>query len=185
MAFLTALWAPILLSALLVFLASAISWTMLPFHNKEWKGLPNQDAVRAAMGQPAPGLYMLPFFSDPAERRSKPAMDSLAAGPSGYFTVMRRGPITMGPTMVKSLLADVLIALFVGYIAWLSLPHQGVGYHTVFHLVALVGFMTFAFGSIQDSIWFSRPWRSWFLQAIDALVFGMLMGGTFGWLWPR
>ena len=185
MAFLTALWAPILLSAILVFLASAIAWTMLPFHNKEWKGLPNQDAVRAAMGQPAPGLYMLPFFPDPAERRGKPAMESLATGPSGYVTIMRRGPITMAPTMVKSLLADLLIAVFVAYVAWLALPHPGATYIQVFRLVSTVAFMAFAFGSIQDSIWFSRPWRSWLLQAIDALVFGMLVGGTFGWLWPR
>lgn len=34
-------------------------------------------------------------------------------------------------------------------------------------------------------IWFGKPWKSYALHATDALVYGLLMGGMFGWLWPR
>jgi hypothetical protein len=37
---------------------------------------------------------------------------------------------------------------------------------------------------IQMSIWY---WRAWSLTAkvvFDGLIYAMLTGGTFGWLWP-
>ncbi len=40
-------------------------------------------------------------------------------------------------------------------------------------------------GTIPESIWFGRPWKSVGLQLIDALLYALLTGGTFGWLWPR
>jgi hypothetical protein len=43
--------------------------------------------------------------------------------------------------------------------------------------------MSYCFASIPDSIWFGRPWKSWILQAVDALAYGLVMGGVFGWLW--
>lgn len=189
MEFLTQLWAPILLSAVFVFIASAISWTVLPFHNKEWKGLPNADGVRDAIkaggGWEAGGLFMFPFPSDPKQRRSPEFMAKFAAGPSGMVTMMKCGPFNMGKTMVLSLLSNLVVSFFVAYVAWHALGAYPQPYLRVFRIVGATGFAAYAFGSLQDSIWFAVPWRSWFLRAVDALVFGLLMGGTFGWLWPR
>ena len=42
------LWLPIVLSAVLVFLASALVWMALPHHKTDWKGLPNEEAARSA-----------------------------------------------------------------------------------------------------------------------------------------
>ena len=46
-----------------------------------------------------------------------------------------------------------------------------------------MGFMTYALGSMSESIWFGRPWSSFALQALDALMYGLILGGVFGWLW--
>lgn len=188
MQFVAQLWEPILLSAALVFIWSAISWTMLPWHNSEWKGLPNADAVRDAIkasGNWGPGLYMFPWWPTDKERRSPEARAKIAEGPSGMVTIMRTGPMNMGKMMTQSVLANIVVAFFVAYIAWHALGAYPQPYLRVFRIVGATGFAAFCFGKISDSIWFQRPWKSFFLDAADALIMGFLMGGTFGWLWPH
>lgn len=188
MHFIVELWQPILLSAALVFIASAIAWTVLPFHNREWKGLPNADAVRDAIkagGGWGPGLYMFPFVDDPAAKRSPEFMAKFAEGPTGMVTIMPPGPFRMGRTMSLSFLFNILVSVFIAYVAHHAFEGRGTPptYLQVFQITGAVGFMTYAFGSMPESIWFSRPWKSWFLVAADALVFGLLIGGSFGALW--
>jgi len=189
MEFIGALWLPILLSGVLVFIASALIWTALKWHNSEWHGLPSQDGVHAALkvSNPAPGLYMLPWVDDDKERHSKEFMAKVAEGPSAMLTVMPRGRMGMGPMMAKSLVSNWVVSFFVAYVAWHAFNYRGAApsYLGVFRVVGAMGFMSYCFASLVDSIWFSVPWKSWFLRALDALIFGCLMGGTFGWLWPR
>ncbi len=105
MEFLTQLWLPIVVSGVVVFFMSALVWTVMPHHKKDWQGLPNEDAVLAAMRTSplAPGQYAMPFIFDP-KLRDDPAMkERIAKGPNGYFTVIPTGSPAMGPMMAKSL----------------------------------------------------------------------------------
>jgi hypothetical protein len=34
------------------------------------------------------------------------------------------------------------------------------------------------------SIWYQRAWSLTLKSTIDALIYGLLTGGIFGWLWP-
>ncbi len=189
MQFVAHLWQPILLSGALAFIWSAISWTMLPWHNNEWKGLPGADAVRAAIkaaGGWGPGQYMFP--APPAnaqERRSPEHMAKVAEGPSGMVTIMRPGPMGMGKAMTLSIIADIVLAFFVAYITWHALGAYPQPYLRVFRIVGATAFIAFAFGKLPDSIWFQRPWKSFVLDAVDSLIMAFLMAGTFGWLWPK
>jgi hypothetical protein len=185
-AFIGQLWLPILVSAVIVFVASALVWTMLPHHKSEWSGLSNEGAVQSAIkaGNPAPGMYHFPHPANEQERRSKAYMDKLAEGPTGYLTIIPRGPFNMGPMMVKALIFNLVVSFFAAYIAGHVLQ-PGAPYLVVFRVVGAIGFMAYAFASVPDSIWFGRPWKSWFLQAGDALFYALMMAGTFGWLWPR
>ncbi len=56
------LWLSIL-SAALVWIASAIVWMVLPRHKKDWKGLPDEEAVRNALKaqNAGPGQYRVPW----------------------------------------------------------------------------------------------------------------------------
>ena len=60
------LWLPILVSAVLIFVVSAIIHMVLKYHNSDYKPLPNEDAVRAAIraGNPAPAQYVMPYCAD-------------------------------------------------------------------------------------------------------------------------
>jgi hypothetical protein len=60
-------------------------------------------------------------------------------------------------------------------------PH----YRTVFRLVGSIGFLAYAAGTVYEAIWYWRPWKSLAYNAVDALLYGLVMAGTFGWLWPR
>ena len=59
---LSALAIPILLSAVLVFVASSIIHMLLPWHHNDYPKLPNEDGVRDALRPLAipPGDYMVP-----------------------------------------------------------------------------------------------------------------------------
>jgi hypothetical protein len=186
MEFLAELWIPILASGVVVFLLSALAWTAMPHHKKDFGPLPNQDAVMAVMNQnpPAPGQYIIPWEAD-AKRRSEPAfLEKMNKGPHGYMTVIPNGMPSMGPMMVKSVIYNVVVAVLVGYVAWHALG-AGADYLAVFRIVGATAAMSFTLASVPDSVWFGRPWRAYWLQVVDGVVYALFMAGIFGWLWPR
>src|SRR5262249_57538513 len=58
-----ALWLPILLSAVIVFIASSIVHMVLPHHRSNYKKLPDEDNIRKILraANLAPGLYHTPY----------------------------------------------------------------------------------------------------------------------------
>ncbi len=61
MTLLSALWLPILLSAVLVFVASSIMHMVLPYHRSDYEKLPDEDNVLALRGASGlkRGLYVV------------------------------------------------------------------------------------------------------------------------------
>jgi len=37
---------------------------------------------------------------------------------------------------------------------------------------------------LQNSIWYKRNWPSTLKSVFDALIYGLVTAGVFGWLWP-
>jgi hypothetical protein len=186
MEFLTQLWLPIVVSGVVVFLMSALVWTVMPHHKKDWRGLPNEDAVLAAMrtNPPAPGQYAMPFVFDP-KLRDDPAMkERIAKGPNGYFTVIPSGTPAMGPMMAKSLVYNLIVSALVAYVAWHAL-RAGAIYLEVFRIAGATAMMSYILAMVPESIWFGRPWRTFRMQLIDGIAYGLVTAGIFGWLWPN
>ena len=186
MEFLSQLWLPIVVSGIVVFFMSALVWTVMPHHKKDWQGLPNEDAVLGAMrtNPPAPGQYAMPFVFDP-KMRDDPAMkDRIAKGPNGYLTVIPGGTPAMGPMMAKSLVYNIVVSLLIGYVAWHSL-RAGAEYLMVFRIVGTVAMMAYVLAVVPESIWFGRPWRNFTMQMLDGIAYGLVTAGIFGWLWPN
>ncbi len=187
MQFVAQLWLPILLSGIIVFIWSAISWTLLPWHNAEWKGLPNAEGVRDLLKAAGwkPGQYAFPWVDDPKARRSPEFMAKMGEGPTGHVIIMKPGPLSMGGNMVQGVIFNIVVSFFAAYVVWHALGAYPQPYLRIFRLIGATGFMAYAFAKVPDSIWFGRPWKSWVYDAIDALIMGCLMGGVFGWLWPH
>lgn len=185
MEFLTQLWLPILVAGVVVFFLSALVWTVMPHHKKDWQGLPNEQAVLAAMraNAPGPGQYAFPFIFDPKLREDPAMKDRLARGPNGYFTVIPTGTPAMGPMMAKSLVFNLVASLLVGYVAWHALGANA-PFTEVFRIVGATSMMSYVLAMAPESIWFGRPWRTFWMQVIDAVAYGLVTAAIFGWLWP-
>ncbi len=179
------LWLPILLSAVFVFLASSAIHMAFKYHNKEYRGLSNEDEVRAALrkSNPAPGLYFIPYCADMKEMDTPEMKQKWTEGPNAMLTVSPSGVPGMGPQLVQWFIYSVVVSLVAGYLASRTIA-PGAGYLAVFRVVGCVAFVAYGFAYIPTSIWFKRPWSATGKDLFDALVYGLLTAGTFGWRWP-
>ena len=56
-------------------------------------------------------------------------------------------------------------------------------YLAVFRVAGTTAFIAYAAGFWQQSIWYNRPWSTTLKLTFDGLIYGLLTGGAFGWLW--
>ena len=180
------LWLPILVSAVLVFLVSAIIHMVLKYHNKDYTRLPNEDAVRAAIraGNPAPAQYVIPYCSDMKEMEKPENKQKYTEGPVAVMNLMQPGVPRMGKYLSQWFIYLLFVSLFIGYVAAHALP-RGAEYLHVFRIVGAVGFLAYAAGQMQGSIWWGKPWSVTLKDMFDGLVYGLVTAGVFGWLWPK
>ena len=186
MSILGALWLPIVLSAVLVFIVSAIIHMVLKYHNSDYRPLPNEEAVRAALraGNPEPRQYVIPYCPDMKDMEKPEMQQKFREGPVGVLNLRRPGPPTMGPMLLQWFLFTLMVSLFVAYVAAHTIP-PGAHYLDVFRVVGAVGFLAYAAGQIPGAIWMGKPWSVTAKEVFDGLVYGLVTAGTFGWLWPK
>lgn len=180
------LWLPILLSAVIVFVASSIIHTVLNYHASDYRKLPNEDEVMAALRpfEIPPGDYVVPCAGSSKAMKDPAFVDKMKAGPVAFMTVLPSGPPSMGSSLVLWFLYSVLVSILAAYIAGSAQP-SGASYLAVFRFAGCVAFTGYAIGLIHDSIWYKRNWGTTLKYIFDGLVYGLLTGGVFGWLWPR
>lgn len=183
---LMALWLPILLSAVIVFVVSSIIHMVSPWHKGDYPRLANEDQFRAAVRPLAipPGDYMVPRPASRAEMKSPAFAEKVNQGPNVIFTVLPNGQWMTGKTFVQWFVYSVVVSLFAAYIASRALP-PGTEYLRVYQLTGASAFMGYALALWQVSIWYRRSWVTTFKLTVDGLVYALFTAGTFGWLWPK
>jgi len=179
------LWLPILLSAVILFVASSILHMVLPWHRDDYRSVPDQERLRAALQPLAipPGDYVVPRPSSREEMRSPEFLARVNEGPNLVLTVLPNGPWTMGRNLSLWFVYLLVVAVFAAYVAGRVLP-PGADYLMVFRVVGTSAFLGFAVALWQMSIWYRRAWSTTIKATIDGLIYGMLAAGVFGWLWP-
>jgi hypothetical protein len=183
---LSALWLPILLSAVFVFAASSVIHMASPWHKSDYPRMSNEDQVMDALRPLAipPGDYFLPRPSNHEEMRSPAFAEKMKKGPVMVLTVMPNGPMSMGRNLVLWFLYAVVVSLFAAYIAGRALP-PGTAYPQVFRFVGAGVFIGYTLALWQMSIWYRRAWTTTIKATVDGMIYALLTAGTFGWLWPR
>src|SRR2546430_13988680 len=96
---------PIVLSAVIVFVVSALVWMVLPHHKTDWRALPNEEAVRSALNaqKARPGMYMIPAAEMGGRGREgtatgKKGLDwAGGVGSAGQPRALRVGPLVGRP----------------------------------------------------------------------------------------
>jgi len=179
------LWLPILLSTVAVWFASFLIWAVLPIHKSDYKSLPDEEAARNALTpQDIPaGQYNIPHLTEMAQMKEPENIKKYKEGPIAFITVLPKGVPGMGRNMILSVLYYLLMSVVVAYITSRTLS-AGTDYLAVFRVTGTVAWLGYGTGIIPDAIWFGRPWSSTFKILFDALIYGLLTAGFFGWLWP-
>ena len=183
---LLSLWLPILLSAALVFVASAIIHMVLGYHRRDFKKMPDEDQVMEALRKFAipPGEYLVPCAEGSRSMKDPTFLEKMTKGPVLVMTVRQSGPPRMAAGLAQWFLYCVVVSIFAAYVASRAVA-PGAGYLQVFRFAGATAFLGYAMALWQSSIWYKRPWITTLKLTFDGLIYGLLTAGTFGWLWPR
>jgi hypothetical protein len=179
------LWLPVLVSAVFVFIVSSVLHMMFTYHNSDFKKLPAEDAVMDDLRKhniPA-GDYFMPYTTDNKERNSQEFKDKCNKGPAAVMTIYAHADMTMGSSLVLWFLYSLIVGFFAAYIAGHALA-PGAHYLAVFRFAGATAFAGYSLALMQQSIWYKKSWGSTLKSMFDGLIYALLTGGVFGWLWP-
>jgi len=182
----TALWLPILLSAVIVFVVSSIIHMALPFHKSDYRKLPDEDKVADTLRSAGvtPGrAYVIPHCTM-KEMKSPEIQEKFKRGPVGFITIRPSGAPGLGKFLLQWFLYCVVVGIFAACVAAATQP-PATEYKRILHVVGIVAFVGYSLALIQNSIWKGETWGVTFKHVLDGLIYGLLTAGTFGWLWPK
>ena len=185
---LTALVIPLLVSAVLVFIASFLIHMVLGYHKSDMRKLPDRqeddvlDAVRRL--NLAPGDYGVPHPGSPQRMRDPDFIAKMKRGPLVLMTVAPGAAPSMNTNLMQWFVMVLVVNFFAAYVASRAVGPGG-DYLTVFRFVGTTAFMGYSLGLLPESIWYRRSWIRTFKGVFDGLVYALLAAGVFGWLWPR
>jgi len=181
---LTSLVVPILLSAVGVFIVSSVIHMALKYHKADLRSVPNDVAVMDALRgfNIPPGDYALPLAGSMEEMKDPAYLEKVNRGPVVYMTVLPPGMPSMGQSLALWFAYSVLVSLFAGYIASRALAPTA-DYLDVFRFAGTTAFGGYSLALLQNSIWWKLGWARTARSMFDGLLYGLVTGGVFGWLW--
>jgi hypothetical protein len=180
------LWLPIVLSSVIVFVASSVIHMAPLWHKSDYPQMPQESAVREAL-RPlaiAPGDYFIPRAASMQDMRTPEFVEKMKQGPVAVITVMPNGMIDMRRSLIQWFVFLLVVGAFVAYITSRSLE-VGTPYMRVFKSVGVTAFACYVLALCELSIWYRRSWSLTAKAALDGLIYAALTAGVFGWLWPR
>jgi hypothetical protein len=180
------LWLPVVVSAVVVFIASSILHMVLKYHKADYKPVPNEDAVRAAIGQgnPAPGVYMTPHCGDMKMMKDPAMQKRFETGPVALITLMPKGLPNMGKHLGLWFGFCFATSFTAGYLARHVLMPGADGL-AIMRITGTVAFASYALSQVVDSIWKGQPWGNTLRFVLDGLIYTLLTAVTFCFLWPQ
>ena len=183
---LASLWLPIVLSAVIVFIASSVIHMTPLWHKSDYPRIPKEAEVLDALRPFAlpPGDYFIPRASGMQEMRSAEFKEKLNRGPVAVLTVFPNGPFAMNRSLAQWFVFLIVVGVFVAVVSAHTIPF-GAPYPHVFKVVGTVAFMGYALALGELSIWYRRAWSLTLKSAFDGLIHAALTAGTFGWLCRR
>jgi hypothetical protein len=181
---LMSLWLPILLSAVVVFVASSVIHMLLRWHSNDFAPVRDEDALMAELRRfgLGPGDYVVPHAASMEQMKDPAYLEKVKLGPVAFITV-GRNDLALGRNLALWFLYSLGVGVIAGYIAGRALP-PGAEYLEVFRFTGAAALAGYVFALAQNSIWYSRSWSSTLRSMADGVVYALLTAGVFGWLWP-
>lgn len=188
MDFVTQLWVPILASAVITWVLSAICWMALPHHRGDMDKIPNEQEFLAAL-KPlgiGPGSYQFPRCASHSDANKPEIQEAWKAGLSGTM-VLFRYPMSMGKNMFLTFLVFLAVSTLIGYLGWTVLPHTKAEapFGKVMQALGTAGVLAYCFSFLPNGIWFGAKPRAQAMCMVDGLMYGLATAAVFAWLWPK
>lgn len=183
---LAALWLPILVSAVAVFVVSSIIHMTPLWHKSDYPRYPNEDRVLDALrpiGIP-PGDYMMPRPSSAAEMRSPEFKEKLKKGPAVVLTVMPPWSGSMVGNLSQWFVYCLIVNVLAAYITGAALA-PGATFVQVCRFGFTTAFIGYAAALWQMSIWYRRAWSMTLKSTLDGVIYAAVTCAVFGWMWPH
>jgi hypothetical protein len=181
-----ALWIPILVSAVFVFIALAIVHLIPGWHQSDMAAVPGEDRVLETLRglNVQPGEYRFPYGKTTKEMEAPAFVEKMKRGPVGTMTIRPTGELPFGKMMGQWFVYSLIVAVLVAYITGRT-RSAGAPFLEVFRVSSAVTFCCYAVAHWQGWIWWGRSTRFTLTYSVDGLVYALVTGATFGWLWPR
>ncbi len=183
---LTALWLPILVSSVIVFVVSSIIHMTPLWHKTDYPRFSSEDRVLDALrpiGIP-PGDYLMPRPANPAEMRSPEFQEKMKRGPAVLLTVMPPWSGSMAGNLSQWFAYVVIVGIFSAYVASRALP-PAAPFMRIFQFAGTTAFAAYGLALWQMSIWYRRAWSMTLKATFDGLIYALITGAVMGWLWPH
>jgi hypothetical protein len=181
---LTSLWLPILLSAVAVFVASSVIHMVFRYHRHDYAKAPSEDAILDVLRGLSRGDYFLPHGEGPEAMKDPAFRAKVERGPVALVRIIsEKGQPSFQKALVLWFVYSLIVGVFAAYITGRA-HGPGVEYLKIFRFSATTAFLGYALAMAQDSIWYGRPWTTTGRALLDGLIYALLTGGFFGWLWP-
>ena len=183
MVLIRSLWLPIVVSAVGVFVASFLIHMVLRYHRGDYRKVPAEDEVMDGLRKAniPPGNYFMPHASGPAEMKTPEYLEKKNRGPIAILTVMSKP--SMGKSLVQWFIYCLVISVFAAYVAGRA-SSPGVEFAEVVRFAGTTAFAGYALALWQNSIWYRVSWSATIKSTFDGLIYALITGAIFGWLWP-
>lgn len=179
------LWLPILVAAVLVFVASSIIHMLLPYHRTDFSKLPAEVEVMETLRRVGvtSGDYVMPHAATPKEMSDPAYVERSKEGPVAMLSVGRSGPPAMGRQLATWFVYCLVVSFSAAYLAGRALA-PGEEFKEVFRFAGTVAFVGYALALWQESIWGYRKVSTVLKNTLDGGIYAALTGLAFAWLWP-
>ncbi len=174
------LWLPILLSTIVLFFTSFLSWMVFRLHEKDWVKIDDEDRLIDTVRElniPAGG-YMFPGCNSSKEMNSPEYQEKYKAGPRGIIQVLPAA--NMGKNLALTMLFFLFCNATFAYLAEFALK-PGTDFITVLRFVATIALLTFCASILQHAIWFKSRVVG---HVIESIAYALIAGVIFAALWP-
>lgn len=183
---LSALWMPIVVSAVFVLIALSLIHGILGWHKGDMSAVPGEAKVMETLrGQNVqPGDYRFPHGTTVKEMTTPEFVEKMKQGPVGIMSIRPSGEINMGKLFGLWFVYSLFIAVLAAYITGRT-HGPGAPYLAVFRVSGTVTFCCYVVAHWQNWIWWGKSTRFTVTNSLDGIIYALITAGTFGWLWPH
>jgi hypothetical protein len=91
----------------------------------------------------------------------------------------------MGKNMLLTFLTNLAVSFLIAYVASHIASSISGDKMKIFQVIGTIGIIAYCFAFIPNHVWFGTKPRTTIMNMIDGVVYGLITGGVFAWLWPN